>query len=247
MTLSRRLALFTRLPVSGEAKTRLIPPLTPDQAAALQRAMTGDLLERLAHECAPTTDLELRLAESASDARPLPLAVPPEWRTAPQGTGDLGARLRRAAHDAARHGVAGLALIGADAPLLPTGLIESAFAALDRADVALAPAEDGGYVLLALATNKADPTRFDVLFDAIPWGTDDVATATRTAAHAAGLTIHLLPTHWDVDRPPDLTRLAAAIGLPPPGARPRRTEVLLGSVGPVQVVHKPLKTGNRMS
>ena len=237
---TRRLTLFTRSPAPGEAKTRLVPPLTPDQAAALQRAMTEDLLDRLAPDLARATDLELRLAEPAANPAPLPLTAPPEWRTVPQGEGDLGVRLRRAVHDAGAQSVSRLALIGADAPLLPTGLIESAFAALDHADVALAPAEDGGYVLLALATRKADPTRFDALFDAIPWGTDDVANATRFAARVAGLTVHLLPTHWDVDRPPDLARLRAAIHSLPATARPRRTEVLLGSVGPVQVVDKPV-------
>ncbi len=229
---SRRLALFTRTPAPGEAKTRLIPPLTPGQAAALQRAMTADLLERLAGEFPSPTDLELRLADSAANRAPPTLTVPPGWRIVPQGGDDLGARLRRAVHDAGGDGISRLALIGADAPLLPTGLIESAFAALDHADVALAPAEDGGYVLLALATTEARPARFDALFDAIPWGTNDVANATRTAANAAGLTVHILPTHWDVDRPADLTRLAMAIHALPRAARPPRTTPLVSRLHP---------------
>ena len=272
---TRRLTLFTRSPAPGEAKTRLVPPLTPDQAAALQRAMTEDLLDRLAPDLARATDLELRLAESAANPAPLPLTAPPEWRTVPQGEGDLGVRLRRAVHDAGAQSVSRLALIGADAPLLPTGLIESAFAALDHADVALAPAEDGGYVLLALATRKADPngmerrsppvlpasssggggvrhrdphalgdlTRFDALFDAIPWGTPEVTAATRAAAHAAGLTVHLLPTHWDVDRPADLTRLTHAIRRLPGATHAQRTESVLRDVGATlrgNPVHKPM-------
>ncbi len=224
---TRRLTLFTRSPAPGKAKTRLVPPLTPEQAAALQRAMTEDLLDRLARDLARATGLELRLAEPAANPAPLPLTTPPEWRTVPQGKGDLGARLRRAVHDAGAQSVSRLALIGADAPLLPTSLIASAFAALDCADVALAPAEDGGYVLLALATSASAPTRFDPLLHRIPWGTPEVAAATRTAAHAAGLTVHLLPTHWDVDRPPDLTRLRTVIHSLPANARPRRTTALL--------------------
>lgn len=193
--------------------------------------MTDDLLERLARDFAATTDLELRLAEPGTASEPLPLAAPRAWRLVPQGSGDLGARLRRAVRDAAERRVR-LGLIGADAPLLPAGLIESGFAALDRADAALAPAEDGGYVLFALATDSADPARFDPLFRRIPWGTPEVASATRAAARAAGLTLHSLPAHWDVDRPADLARLETAIRRLPPSRRPTRTAAFLTSRAP---------------
>ncbi len=223
---SRRVALFTRLPAPGRTKTRLVPPLTPGEAASLQRAMTEDLLERLARDLAPTTDLELRVAGSAERPPPPPLAAPPEWRTVPQGGGDLGARLRRTVHTAFGDGLGSVVLIGADAPLLPTGLIESAFTALDAADAVLAPSEDGGYVLLALATDRG-AARFDLLFEAKPWGTPAIATATRTAARDAGLTLHPLPSHWDVDRPRDLDRLAAESAALPPTRRPPRTAAFL--------------------
>ena len=189
--------------------------------------MAEDLLDRLAAEFAATTDLELRLAAPDADPGVTPLEVPSAWRTAPQGRGNLGARLRRTVHDAARDGAPQLALIGADAPLLPADQIEAAFAALDRADAALVPADDGGYVLLALATGRRPPTDFDPLFTGIPWSTDEVTAATTAAARRAGVRLTPLPSHWDVDRPDDLDRLAASLATLSPGLRPRRTAAAL--------------------
>ncbi len=225
------MALFTRRPVPGATKTRLVPPLSHEQAASLQRAMAEDLLERLAVEFASTTDLELRLTDDPESGERSPLEVPRPWRIVAQGPGDLGARLRRATRDAGRDRVPRLALIGADAPLLPASLIESAFAALGRADCALSPAADGGYVLLALATAPSLTGRHDPLFASIPWGSEAVAAATRSAASAAGLRLITLPAHRDVDRAADLRLLARTLDQLPGEARPPRTAAALARFG----------------
>ena len=228
----RRISVFTRVPVPGAAKTRLVPPLTPAEAAALQRAMTEDLLDRLARSLdAGAPGLFSR--EVRCDREPVPgsLDIPARWVVVPQGPGDLGERLARAARAAQAEGLDRLVMIGSDAPLLPVPLVESAFSTLDTQDAVLAPAEDGGYVLVAVAVGRLPGPAIECLFSDIPWGTAEVGRATAEAAGRAGLRFSELPLYWDVDRPEDLLRLAAEIRALDAAERPRRTAALLSAVG----------------
>lgn len=230
----RRLSVFTRIPEPGKAKTRLIPPLTPGQAAALQRGMTEDLLARLDHTLgaaapeAPPLSRELRYDGPFSSGA---LEVPKGWAVTNQGSGDLGERLVRAARGARREGIGRLVIIGSDAPLLPLPLVEAAFSGLADRDALLAPAEDGGYVLIGLALERASRAAIESLFAGIPWGTEAVREATSEAARRAGLGFGELAGHWDVDRPEDLPRLAAAIRTLDVATRPRRTAAVLADAG----------------
>ena len=113
----------------GKAKTRLVPPLTPAGAAALQRAMTEDVLERFARvfgaddralDRPEALSLEVRCDGDPSAGA---LDIPTAWTVIAQGSGDLGERLTRAARDARRDGVRRLVIIGADAPLLGLGIV----------------------------------------------------------------------------------------------------------------------------
>lgn len=226
--------MFTRVPVPGAAKTRLVPPLTAAQAAGLQRAMTGDLLERLDRALGAAVPAARRLSrEVRCDRRPASgdLDIPSGWTVGQQGSGDLGERLGRAVRAARQDGVCHLVIIGADAPLLPLPLVEAAFAGLTDRDVMVAPAEDGGYVLIALALARAPQAAVEALFTGIPWGTGAVCRTTAEAAGRAGLRFDELPRHWDVDRPEDLPRLAAAIRALDAAARPHRTVAVLTAAG----------------
>ena len=229
-----RLSVFTRVPEPGTAKTRLVPPLSADHAAALQRAMTEDLLERLDHilgAAAPeTTPLSL---EVRYDGQFFPgtLEIPKGWAVTSQGPGDLGERLAHAAREARRDEIGRLVIIGSDAPLLPPPLVEAAFSGLADRDALLAPAEDGGYVLIGLALERAPPAAVEALFAGIPWGTGAVREATAEAARRARLGFGELAGHWDVDRPEDLPRLAASIRTLDTAARPRRTAAVLAGAG----------------
>ncbi len=226
--------MFTRVPVPGAAKTRLVPPLSAAQAAALQRAMTEDLLERLDHTLgaagpsARPLSLEVRYDGQFSSGA---LEVPKGWTATSQGSGDLGERLARAAREARRDGLGRLVIIGSDAPLLPFSLVETAFSGLADRDALLAPAEDGGYVLIGLALERAAQPAVESLFTGIPWGTGAVREATAAAAAGAGLRFGELAGYWDVDRPEDLPRLAASIRALDAAARPHRTVVVLTAAG----------------
>jgi len=112
---------------------------------------------------------------------------------------DLGARMEAAFRDAFARSTP-LLVIGADCPALePVDLRDAAFA-LERHDAVIAPAEDGGYVLVGLA--RAQP-----IFDGMPWGGPQVLARTRERLRDAGASWHELRMLWDVDRPEDLARL----------------------------------------
>lgn len=117
-------------------------------------------------------------------------------------------------------------VLGGDSPLLPHAFVEEAFDLLDRHDVVLGPAADGGYYLIGLSEppGPGGPGGPDIpgrggrvaghytrLFESIHWGTDRVLRQTRAAIRACGLSCHELPTWHDVDRPGDLDRIAREI------------------------------------
>jgi rSAM/selenodomain-associated transferase 1 len=117
-----------------------------------------------------------------------------------QAAGDLGARLARAVDDSLARGRWPL-LIGTDCPLLDAQVIASACEALQQGQRAvLAPAEDGGYVLLGLRQRAPE------LFQAIDWGSREVLAQTRQALGTLGWQWRELACLWDLDRPADLAR-----------------------------------------
>ncbi len=194
-------AVFAKAPVAGYAKTRLVPLLGREGAAALQRALADNAL-RTAIE-AGIGPVTLWGAPDATHpwfglaARRFGLSL------LGQGPGDLGRRMLAAFE--AMPCEKGLVLIGSDCPSLTSDDLRHAAAALhDGADVALAEAEDGGYGLIAARRP------YPMLFHDIPWGTDRVASLTRDRAHGAGLRLVELRRVWDVDTPADYRRAVAA-------------------------------------
>jgi rSAM/selenodomain-associated transferase 1 len=191
-------AILAKAPIPGYAKTRLIPHLGAEGAAEAQRVLLKRALATaraaaigpVALWCAPDCSHDA-FREAAVSGCTL--------RSQPEG--DLGRRML-----AAFEAVAGpLVLIGTDCPVLaPQDLKDAAAALADGADVVIAPAEDGGYGLIAARS----PYR--VLFDAVPWSTAGVAALTRARARAAGLRLDDVRTIWDVDTPADYERAVRA-------------------------------------
>ncbi len=103
------------------------------------------------------------------------------------------------------HAAAPVLVIGTDCPALAAGHLHDAAQALrDGRDLAVIPAEDGGYVLIGMRAPQAE------LFSAMRWGSGDVMAETRRRIARLGLSCHQSPPLWDVDRPEDLERLRAA-------------------------------------
>lgn len=204
-----RLIAFARIPVPGATKTRLIPALGPEGAAALQAAMTAHTL-RTASAFARGREAEIEVRYTSGDPQAALDCFPAGHALVDQGEGDLGARMLRAITAATDSGADAI-VIGSDCPALSPAILNAAADALDTADVVLGPAVDGGYYLIAM--RRPHP----VLFDAMPWGTERVLGDTRARAREANLTVHVLPTRRDVDRPEDLEEWAR---FAPPQPRP---------------------------
>lgn len=187
-----RVAVLAKAPVAGLAKTRLIPHLGADGAAALQRWLLRHTLATVQASglgpvtlwCAPDT----RHPEFAACRAFGPL------RLRRQPAGDLGQRMHAA--------VAGATLVvGTDCPALTPALLREAAAALRERDAVVIPAEDGGYVLIGLRQPAL------AVFQGVDWSTDRVMAQTRQRLQAAGLMWHELASLWDVDRAEDVARV----------------------------------------
>jgi rSAM/selenodomain-associated transferase 1 len=209
----RRLLLFTKPARAGRVKTRLIGDLTAEEAAQLHAAFLGDLLDRLRQG-----DFELRLAWALDAGEELPPGPVPGMR---QRGDDLGDRLYLALSEAAEAAGA-VAALGSDHPTLPLEIVHRAFEAVEAgADVALGPAEDGGYYLIALRDGAVSRR----LFAGIAWSTERVLPETLARCRELGLAVELLPQASDVDTPEDLRRLAARMAAGDLGC-PRTRELL---------------------
>lgn len=190
---------MAKAPVAGLAKTRLIPALGAEGAAALAaRMLSLAVSEALAAGVGPVT---LCGAPDVSHPAFTTLAKDPRLTLHPQGEGDLGARMLRAfERGLARHDSA--VLIGTDAPGLDATVLRAAVAALAAHDAVFAPAHDGGYALIGL--RRAEPRLFEVM----PWSTAQVMALTRERLRECGLRWHELPPLHDIDEPADLVHLA---------------------------------------
>jgi hypothetical protein len=183
-----RILIFAKAPVPGRVKTRLIPVLGAEGAAALARQMLEDTVRE-----ARAAGLEVELC---GDPHPAGWYEGPPIRLSPQGEGDLGARLAHASERALAEGP--VLLIGTDCPALDRGRLAAAAEALASHDAVIHPAKDGGYALLGL-------TRFhSSLFNDIGWSTPAVGATTTARIHALGWTLSVRETLADVDEPGDL-------------------------------------------
>lgn len=202
------LAIFARVPVLGQVKTRLEPLLGREGAYAAHIALTEDTLRRLA--CVPGCLTTLWL-----DAEPNAVAL--EWRDrfgtalAVQPAGDLGQRMMAALAQARGRGRAGL-VVGTDCPPIDATYVHRAVELLTCHDSVFGPAEDGGYGLVGLAPKSRLPVekaRVSELFNAVRWGSRHALSDTLANAIRAHHRIGLLPAIWDVDEPADWLRHVA--------------------------------------
>jgi rSAM/selenodomain-associated transferase 1 len=176
----------------GAGKTRLVPPLSGEHAASLQRALLLDTLAACRREA---DDVRLLVA-SEHERSALASFVPGTPIEVQRGNG-LGDALRYGVADHLAHGP--VAIISSDLPGLPAGsILEAADALAAGADVVLGPAMDGGYWLVGMRAAHEAP------FDGIPWSTPAVWALTLRRCREAGLHVHALQRWRDVDTYADL-------------------------------------------
>lgn len=198
------LLIFAKYAEAGLVKTRMVPPLTPTEAADLHEASLCTVCERVA----TLAGVEVKLVvtpDGRLDAvrKMTPPLAGDFW---PQGDGDLGDRLARAVRRAFDGGTDGVLLLGADSPTVPIEFFNRATASLVDHDAVLGASEDGGYYLLALS--RPVPS----LFQGVAWGGPNVAEETRARAESARLRWIELPIWYDLDRFEDLKRARRDLG-----------------------------------
>jgi uncharacterized protein len=215
---------MTKAPRAGQVKTRLTPPLTPEEAVALNTCFLRDTTaaisitatEGVARGIAVYTPVG---AEAAYDG-----ILPAEFQLVPQRGEAFGERLIFAMEDLFRLGFESVCLIDSDSPTVPQRVFAEAATILAQPEdtVALGPSDDGGYYLIGLKKLHR------ALFEDIAWSTGRVLQQTIKRARQMNLKVHLLPTWYDVDDRMTLRRLcdeffgpngSTAMGYPAPATR----------------------------
>lgn len=183
--------MFARAPLAGRAKTRLAPRLGAEGAARLQARLIRAALRTAGS--ARCGNVELHLTQRHRQHRNAKL----------QKGKDLGERMHRALRSALQRRRFAI-LIGSDCPeLTPADLRRAARWLEGGSDAVLAPAEDGGYALIALRRLHAG------IFSGVDWGSSSVYAQTRRRLDELGFRWRALRTVRDVDRPADLERIRA--------------------------------------
>ncbi len=187
-----RLLVFTRCPLPGRTKTRLIPYLGEQGAALLQTRMMRHTLA-VASIWRQTRPVAIEVWFAGGDAELMRQALGDSFVYSPQQGADLGSRLRSAFHHAFSSGAQRVLCIGSDCPELTPELLAEATDGLESHDVVLGPAVDGGYYLIGM--RRPQPS----LFEQIDWGTDRVLQQTVDRVRSRSLSLMRLPALTDVD------------------------------------------------
>src|SRR5258707_11601044 len=188
------LALMAKVPFAGAVKTRLTPPLSPEEAATLSTCFLRDMTTNLFGMNSDGREgvVLYTPANAAAFLRDLP---PDGFKLVAQRGETLGESLINAAADLLNNGFESVCLINSDSPTLPSEILKTAASLLaqDGDRVVLGPSEDGGYYLIGLKHPHHE------LFERIAWSTADVLAHTIERAAEINLPIELLPTWYDVD------------------------------------------------
>ncbi|GAA3248633.1 TIGR04282 family arsenosugar biosynthesis glycosyltransferase [Nonomuraea helvata] len=205
-----QIMIIAKEPVAGRVKTRLTPPFSAEQAAALAEAALRDSLRAVS--ATPAAQRLLALDGLPGSWLPAGFAV------IPQRGSSLDERLAAAFSDAYRLRPGPVVLIGMDTPQVTPALLGEAVAALGRHDAVYGPATDGGFWLLGL--RRPDPA----LLLGVPMSHPETGKLQLDRLDRAGLSVHVLPELTDVDTAAD----AATVAGQAPGSHFAATLARLG-------------------
>ncbi|MEM8988458.1 MAG: TIGR04282 family arsenosugar biosynthesis glycosyltransferase [Pseudomonadota bacterium] len=191
---ARRLYVFAKAPLMGRAKTRLAKDIGGGAAMNFYRRESARVLKGLGQDKRWRTILAYDRPEALGFARP------PALPAAPQGAGDLGARMGRVFASAPPGPVV---IIGGDIPGVSPGHIAAAFRKLMSADAVVGPAPDGGYWLIGLKRIKERPGLFaSQVFQGVRWSSS-YALRDTLAGMPESLRVERLGVLQDVDTQAD--------------------------------------------
>jgi rSAM/selenodomain-associated transferase 1 len=193
------LAVMTKAPRVGEVKTRLVPPLTHDEAARLNSAFLRDIADTILAAIGETATERNALGvgvytppDAEADYKNI---LPEKFLLIPQRGDHFGDRLVFAAEDLFKVGFASVCLINSDSPTVPSENFSQAVELLQLSGdcIVLGPSDDGGYYLIGLKKLHRK------VFEEIDWSTERVLEQTRQRAAEIDVDVKLLPTCYDVD------------------------------------------------
>ena len=196
------LAVMTKAPRAGQVKTRLEPPLTPEEAAQLNVCFLRDTAAAIAKACGTTARGVGVYTPVGSEGAYIDI-LPSDFELLPQRGDGFGERLAFATADLFQCGFGSVCLIDSDSPTVSADCYADAVEILSKAGdrVVLGPSDDGGYYLIGLKQTRRE------LFERIDWSTERVLDQTKTRARELNLDVSLLPTGYDVDDAATLRRL----------------------------------------
>ena len=191
-----RLIIYTRYPVPGITKTRLIPELGPVRAAELHKQITERTV-KTALNALSLKGIKPEIHYTGGNLKNMRSWLGSGFTFQEQCSGNIGCRMYGSFTQAFKNGSHHVVLIGTDIPDITPQHILKGFDCLKNHDVVLGPSTDGGYWLISLK----EPVN---IFRNINWGTDEVLCQTIDAAKKKGLSVHLLSPNTDIDLPRDL-------------------------------------------
>lgn len=194
---------MTKAPVAGRVKTRLSPPLTPDEAAALNVCFLRDLSESIDRALRDAAAIGVGIYTPVGSEAAYDNILPGSFLLLPQRGEDFGERLLNAVSDLLDAGFGSVCLINSDSPTVPASSFADAAKELAKLGdrVVLGPSDDGGYYLIGVKK------LYRRLFEGIDWSTERVLEQTVERAQEIGLQVHQLPAGFDVDDQRTLRRL----------------------------------------
>ena len=189
------LAVMAKAPRPGKVKTRLSPPLTLEESAALNICFLRDTTSNIADIVEQRPAAGLICYTPLGDETAFDGLLPESFSLIPQRGEAFGERLLAAAEDILACGYGAVCLIDSDSPTLPAMALELAVTALTQPGdrVVLGGSEDGGYYLIGLKRPHA------MLFESITWSTASVYAETLDRVRNAQLELVELPKWYDVD------------------------------------------------
>ena len=197
------LAVMTKAPKAGQVKTRLVPPLTPDEAAKLNKCFLRDTSATISNATRHIDARGIAVYTPAGAESAYVDILPADFSLLLQRGKTFGDRLYFAAEDLFRCGFECVCLIDSDSPTVPVGNFSEAVKLLsspgDR--IVLGPCDDGGYYLIGLKILHRE------VFAQIDWSTERVLSQTIQRAREIGVEVKLLPPGYDVDDTASLLRL----------------------------------------
>jgi uncharacterized protein len=201
------LAVMAKAPRPGKVKTRLAPPLTLDQSAAINICFLRDTTENIAAIAATGNAAGIISYTPVGDEALFDNLLPAGFALVPQRGDGFGERLLTTAQDLLACGYASVCLIDSDSPTVPAAAFQQAVDELERPGdrIVLGPSHDGGYYLIGLKRAHAEP------FANISWSTSTVFAETVAAASAANIEVVELPLWYDVDDAATLDILTAEL------------------------------------